>query len=71
MHDYLTGGFTANTSLAHYYRDNDLLFHIHRAMHAVIDRQKNHGMHFRVLAKALRMSGGDRIHDGTIADSKD
>ncbi|THU43579.1 hypothetical protein C4D60_Mb00t17320 [Musa balbisiana] len=28
-------------------------------MHAVIDRQKNHGIHFRVLAKALRMSGGD------------
>jgi ribulose 1,5-bisphosphate carboxylase large subunit-like protein len=26
-------------------------------MHAVIDRQKNHGMHFRVLAKALCMSG--------------
>ncbi|KAM3343597.1 hypothetical protein P3S68_025686 [Capsicum galapagoense] len=56
MHDYLTGGFTANTSLAHYCRDNGLLLHIHRAMHAVIDRQKNHGMHFRVLAKALRMS---------------
>jgi ribulose-bisphosphate carboxylase large chain len=35
-------------------------------MHAVIDRQKNHGMHFRVLAKALRMSGGDHIHDGTV-----
>jgi ribulose-bisphosphate carboxylase large chain len=31
-------------------------------MHAVIDRQKNHGMHFRVLAKALRLSGGDHIH---------
>ncbi|KAL2224622.1 UNVERIFIED_CONTAM: Ribulose bisphosphate carboxylase large chain, partial [Sesamum indicum] len=43
MHDYLTGGFTANTSLAHYCRDNGLLLHIHRAMHAVIDRQKNHG----------------------------
>jgi ribulose-bisphosphate carboxylase large chain len=40
MHDYLTGGFTANTSLAHYARDNGLLLHIHRAMHAVIDRQK-------------------------------
>ncbi|KAL8555830.1 hypothetical protein ACS0TY_003590 [Phlomoides rotata] len=53
MHDYLTGGFTANTSLAHYCRDNDLLLHIHRAMHAVIDIQKNHGIHFRVLAKAL------------------
>ncbi|CAN2060537.1 unnamed protein product [Malus fusca] len=66
MHDYLTGGFTANTTLAHYCRDNGLLLHIHRAMHAVIDRQKNHGMHFRVLAKALRMSGGDHIHAGTV-----
>ncbi|KAL2901332.1 Ribulose bisphosphate carboxylase large chain [Bienertia sinuspersici] len=34
-----------------------LLLHIHRAMHAVIVRKKNHGMHFRVLAKALRLSG--------------
>uniref|UniRef100_A0A2N9GZW2 Ribulose bisphosphate carboxylase large chain n=1 Tax=Fagus sylvatica TaxID=28930 RepID=A0A2N9GZW2_FAGSY len=54
-------------SLAHYCRDNGLLLHIHhRAMHAVIDRQKNHGIHFRVLAKALRMSGGDHIHSGTV-----
>ncbi|KAI5438038.1 hypothetical protein KIW84_023956 [Lathyrus oleraceus] len=66
MHDYLTGGFTANTTLSHYYRDNGLLLHIHRAMHVVIDRQKNHGMHFRVLAKALRLSGGDHIHAGTV-----
>ncbi|KAL8249518.1 hypothetical protein R6Q59_006386 [Mikania micrantha] len=66
MHDYLTGGLTANTTLAHYCRDNGLLLHIHRAMHAVIDRQKNHGMHFRVRAKALRMSGGDHIHSGTV-----
>jgi len=43
-----------------------LLLHIHRAMHAVIDRQKNHGMHFRVLAKCLRMSGGDHLHAGTV-----
>ncbi|MHC5832001.1 MAG: RuBisCO large subunit C-terminal-like domain-containing protein, partial [Nostoc sp.] len=43
-----------------------ILLHIHRAMHAVIDRQKNHGIHFRVLAKALRMSGGDHIHTGTV-----
>ena len=66
MHDYLTGGFTANTTLAHYCRDNGLLLHIHRAMHAVIDRQRNHGIHFRVLAKALRMSGGDHLHSGTV-----
>ncbi|CAJ1948740.1 unnamed protein product [Sphenostylis stenocarpa] len=28
----------------------------------LIDGQKNHGMHFRVLAKALRLSGGDHVH---------
>ncbi|PHU11561.1 Ribulose bisphosphate carboxylase large chain [Capsicum chinense] len=27
---------------------------------------KNHGMHFWILAKALRMSGGDHIHAGTV-----
>ncbi|KAL4010017.1 hypothetical protein IC575_030767 [Cucumis melo] len=58
--------FAREWDLAHYCRDNGLLLHIHRAMHAVIDRQKNHGMHFRVLAKALRMSGGDHIHAGTV-----
>ncbi|VAH75207.1 unnamed protein product [Triticum turgidum subsp. durum] len=70
MHDYLTGGFTANTTLAHYCRDNGLLLHIHRAMHAVIDRQKNHGMHFRVLAlteifgddSVLQFGGGTLGH---------
>ncbi|XVF56340.1 hypothetical protein PTKIN_Ptkin06aG0111800 [Pterospermum kingtungense] len=35
-------------------------------MHVVIDRQKNHGMHFCVLAKALRLSGGDHIHVDTV-----
>nr|AGT48716.1 ribulose-1,5-bisphosphate carboxylase/oxygenase large subunit [Chaetomorpha valida] len=66
MHDYITGGFTSNTSLAIYCRDHGLLIHIHRAMHAVIDRQKIHGIHFRVLAKCLRMSGGDHLHSGTV-----
>ncbi len=66
MHDFLTAGFTANTTLSKWCRDNGMLLHIHRAMHAVIDRQKNHGMHFRVLSKCLRMSGGDHIHTGTV-----
>src|SRR5574339_879840 len=66
MHDYLTARFTSNTSLSNYCRDHGLLLHIHRAMHAVIDRQRNHGIHFRVLAKALRMSGGDHLHSGTV-----
>nr|XP_048322718.1 ribulose bisphosphate carboxylase large chain-like [Ziziphus jujuba var. spinosa] len=55
-----------NESLDHYCRDNGLVLHIHRAMYAFIDREKNNGMHFRVLAKALRLSGGDHIHAGTV-----
>lgn len=66
MHDYLTGGFTANTGLANWCRDNGILLHIHRAMHAVLDRHPKHGIHFRVLAKALRLSGGDHLHSGTV-----
>jgi ribulose-bisphosphate carboxylase large chain len=66
IHVYLTGGFTAYTSRASYCRDNGLLLHIHRAIHGVIDRQRNHGIHFRVLAKALRLSGGDHLHSGTV-----
>ncbi|XP_073105969.1 ribulose bisphosphate carboxylase large chain isoform X1 [Elaeis guineensis] len=47
---------------------SQVLSELRRAMYAVIDKQKNHGMHFRVLAKALRMSDGDHIHAGTVVD---
>ncbi len=66
MHDFLTGGFCANTGLANWCRNNGMLLHIHRAMHAVIDRDRHHGIHFRVLTKALRLSGGDHLHTGTV-----
>ncbi len=66
MHDFLTAGFCANTGLARWCRQNGLLLHIHRAMHAVIDRNPYHGINFRVLAKALRLSGGDHLHSGTV-----
>jgi ribulose-bisphosphate carboxylase large chain len=35
-------------------------------MHAVIDRNPHHGIHFRVLTKILRLSGGDHLHTGTV-----
>ncbi len=66
MVDYLTVGFTAFASLAKWCRQNGLLLHAHRAMHAVIDRQKNHGIHWRVLAKWARIVGADHVHNGTI-----
>merc|ERR1712054_458508 len=59
-------GCTANTGLANWCRKNGMLLHIHRAMHAVIDRHPKHGIHFRVLAKCLRLSGGDQLHTGTV-----
>ena len=66
MHDFFTAGFCANTGLANWCRNNGVLLHIHRAMHAVVDRDRHHGIHFRVLAKCLRLSGGDHLHSGTV-----
>src|SRR6266516_4532898 len=66
MHDYLVGGFSAHTTLSKWCRRNGMLLHVHRALHAVVDRQKDHGIHFRVLAKWLRMAGGDHLHVGTV-----
>jgi ribulose-bisphosphate carboxylase large chain len=66
MHDYITAGFAAHTSLANWCRANGMLLHVHRALHAVLDRNRHHGIHFRVLAKCLRLSGGDHLHSGTV-----
>ncbi len=66
MVDYLVVGFAAHQSLSRWCRRNGMLLHCHRAMHSVLDRQKNHGVHFRVLAKILRLMGGDHLHVGTV-----
>ncbi len=66
MSDYLTMGWAAHNSLSKWCRDNGLLLHVHRAMHAVIDRSPTHGINFRVLAKMLRLLGGDHLHSGTV-----
>lgn len=66
MVDYLTVGFTAFASLSKWCRANGMLLHAHRAMHAVIDRQPNHGIHWRVLAKWCRVVGADHLHNGTV-----
>ncbi len=66
MVDYLTAGFTAFTSLSKWARENGVLLHAHRALHAVLDRQRNHGIHWRVLAKWCRIVGADHVHNGTV-----
>ena len=66
MVDYLVAGFTAFASLSKWCRDNGMLLHAHRAMHSVLDRQQNHGVHWRVLAKWCRIVGADHLHNGTV-----
>ena len=66
MSDYLTLGFAAHQSLVNRAVKLGLMLHVHRAMHAVIDRQRNHGISFLVLAKWLRLAGGDHLHTGTV-----
>lgn len=66
MIDYLTVGFTGFADVRKRAEELGLIIHVHRAMHAVIDRQKNHGINFNVLAKWLRMAGGDHLHTGTV-----
>lgn len=59
-------GYTAIQSMAKWARKNDMILHLHRAGHGTYTRQKNHGIHFRVIAKWMRMAGVDHIHAGTV-----
>jgi len=59
-------GYTAIQSMARWARKNNMILHLHRAGHGTYTRQKNHGIHFRVMAKWMRMAGVDHIHAGTV-----
>lgn len=52
--------------MENYFWDNGLLLHIHHAMNTDIDWQTNHGIHFRLLAEALCLSGGDHVYSNTV-----
>ena len=66
MFDFLTAGFAASADIFKRAGELGLIVHCHRAMHAVFTRQKNHGIHMRVVAKWLRLAGGDHLHTGTV-----
>ena len=44
--------------------------HVHRAMHAAFTRNKRHGIRMVVLAKLIRLAGGDQLHVGTAGIGK-
>ncbi|MBS7611135.1 ribulose 1,5-bisphosphate carboxylase [Candidatus Bathyarchaeota archaeon] len=39
--------------------------HVHRCLHAAMTRNPDHGIHMFVLAKLVRLAGGDQLHTGT------
>jgi ribulose-bisphosphate carboxylase large chain len=64
MIDILTVGFSG----LQYIRNQNLkmIIHAHRAMHAALTRNKNHGIYMLVLAKLARLAGADQLHVGAI-----
>lgn len=64
MVDILTCGFSSLQTLRD--ADLDLVIHAHRAGHAMLTRNKKHGMTMLALAKTMRLIGMDQLHIGTI-----
>lgn len=64
MIDVMCAGFPALRALAEDPSVN-VPIHVHRAMHAAITRVPDHGIHMMVLARLVRLAGGDQLHTGT------
>jgi ribulose-bisphosphate carboxylase large chain len=60
MIDVITNGFPALRALKTF----SLPIHVHRTMHAVITRNKKHGISMLVLSRLVRLGGGDQLHVG-------
>ncbi|MHA2123387.1 MAG: type III ribulose-bisphosphate carboxylase, partial [Promethearchaeota archaeon] len=66
MVDIITVGFSALQELRDYLKDKSLIIHAHRAMHAALTRNKEHGISMLFIAKLMRLIGMDQLHTGTI-----
>ncbi len=69
MIDVVTCGFTALQSLAEA-PSIKLPIHVHRTMHAAFTRNPFHGVSMTVVAKLVRLCGGDALHIGTFGVGK-
>ncbi len=65
MVDILTVGFSALQTLRNEMDNLKLVLHGHRAMHAALTRNKEHGISMAVLAEIARLIGVDQLHIGT------
>lgn len=69
MVDVLTVGFAGVQALA---EDPSIKvpIHVHRAMHAAITKDPEHGISMPVICKLVRLVGGDALHIGTYGIGK-
>ncbi|UCD03673.1 MAG: type III ribulose-bisphosphate carboxylase [Candidatus Woesearchaeota archaeon] len=64
MIDIMTCGWSALQTLRNV--NLGLVIHAHRAMHAALTRNKEHGISMLTIAKVARLIGVDQLHIGTI-----
>lgn len=64
MMDIVTAGWSAVQTLRK--ANLGLVLHAHRAMHAALTRNPDHGISMLTIAKLARLVGMDQIHIGTI-----
>ena len=65
MVDVLTVGWSALQTLRDENEKLKLVLHGHRAMHAALTRNKEHGISMLALAQCSRLAGMDQLHIGT------
>jgi ribulose-bisphosphate carboxylase large chain len=63
MVDIITVGWSALQTLRN--QDFELVIHAHRAGHAALTRNPEHGISMKVIAKLARIVGVDQLHVGT------
>lgn len=63
MMDVITCGFSALKELREAIK---VPIHVHRCMHASFTRNRFHGISMNLLAKLVRLAGGDQFHVGTV-----
>lgn len=66
MVDAITVGWSAVQTLREECEDLSLAIHMHRAMHAAMDRSPLHGISMLTLATISRLVGVDQLHIGTV-----
>ncbi len=66
MIDFLTAGWAGFQTLRDECQDLKLAIHVHRAFHAAFTRNPLHGVSMLILAKTVRLIGGDTLHIGTV-----